>query len=85
MAREDATRLCCVESPAKLVLRFHGEQSDTGVDVEATVPGIGLVSSRNARSHLAFAARLILEAASPAPSPTKREGGFLKGCFAPSS
>ena len=66
VAREDATRLCCVETPAIVSLQFHEDQGATGVNLEARVPGYGPVANRNVRSRLAFAARTVLRVASPA-------------------
>jgi hypothetical protein len=55
---EDATRLCCVESPAMVTVSV----SPTAIDIQATVPGRGPVSSRNARARLDLVARAVAEA-----------------------
>lgn len=67
IAREDATRLCCVESPAKVSLKFLPGQGGTDVLIEASVSGFGPISSRNARNRLESVARVVLRAGSPAP------------------
>ena len=67
VAREDATRLCCIESPARVSLWFQEGPGETVVEVEASVPGFGPVSRRNVRSRLACAARAVLRSASATP------------------
>lgn len=58
VAHEDATRLCCVESPATVTVSV----SPTELEIEASVPGRGVVSSRNARSRMDSVARGVAEA-----------------------
>ena len=61
---EDATRLCCVESPASGHLRFRvSETGGTTLEVEASVPGFGPIASRNVRSRMA----LLIRACEKAP------------------
>jgi len=63
LATEDATRLCCVESPAAVTLIFKSDRSGATVEVAAAVPGFGPVSARNVRSRLESIARVVLTAA----------------------
>lgn len=58
IAYEDATRLCCVESPAVVAV----DVSPTVLEIMVTVPGRGPVSSRNARTRRDTVARAVAEA-----------------------
>jgi hypothetical protein len=58
IAHEDPTRLCCVESPAIVAV----STSPTTLEIEVTVPGRGLVSSRTARARRDSVARAVAQA-----------------------
>lgn len=59
-AREDATRLCCHQSPAETTLRAGEIEGDSAaVVIETRVPGFGPISASHARDRQAAIVRLV--------------------------
>ena len=59
-ADEDATRLCCVQSPARVqICSPEAEEAAAVLEITVKVPGFGPVASRDLRARLGFLLRAI--------------------------
>lgn len=60
--REDATRLCCTISPVSVEIRVRENgPSHVEVQLDGSVPGWGMIASRQLRDRLAMLERMIRE------------------------
>jgi hypothetical protein len=60
--REDTTRLCCRQSPARVEIELRGHDSGTAIRMAGSVPGFGPVSSDHLSSRMEALWRHLLAA-----------------------
>ena len=62
VVREDATRLCCTISPVSAEIRVVDEDPGTvRIDLDGSVPGWGIIASRQLTDRMAALERLVRE------------------------